>query len=156
MLMVVPVPVAFVIDMSMLESFPLVAIPSTVFGPRFFDVAFIVMSTVPGAELGPPLPLGIACADATSMYLMEPECAANPANLLDKMDHVTIKARESGPYLVTGTVTLIDADGTPYATTENFVLCRCGHSQTKPFCDGSHKTTGFVATERAPQPEVQP
>ena len=69
---------------------------------------------------------------------------------------MTIKARESGPYLVTGTVTLNDADGNPYITGENFVLCRCGQSQTKPFCDGSHKTTGFVATERAPKPEVQP
>jgi len=63
---------------------------------------------------------------------------------------VTIKVRESGPYLVRGPVTLTDADGTPYTIEgENFVLCRCGGSQTKPFCDGSHKTNGFTATERA-------
>jgi CDGSH iron-sulfur domain-containing protein 3 len=67
---------------------------------------------------------------------------------------VRIKVRESGPYLVTGRVTLIDADGSPYTVTENFVLCRCGGSQTKPFCDGSHKTNGFNATERAVRNEV--
>lgn len=66
------------------------------------------------------------------------------------MDEVTIKARENGPYLVRGTVTLTDADGNPYTIeSPNIALCRCGGSQTKPFCDGSHKTNGFTATERA-------
>ncbi|HET9029184.1 MAG TPA: CDGSH iron-sulfur domain-containing protein [Candidatus Aquilonibacter sp.] len=66
---------------------------------------------------------------------------------------MTIKVRENGPYLVKGTVTLIDADGKPYAVENDFVLCRCGHSQTKPFCDGSHRHNGFNATERAPGPQ---
>ncbi len=65
------------------------------------------------------------------------------------MEDVVIKVRENGPYLVTGTVRLIDADGNPYTVTENFVLCRCGESTTKPFCDGSHRTNGFCATQRA-------
>jgi CDGSH iron-sulfur domain-containing protein 3 len=66
------------------------------------------------------------------------------------MDEITIKVRESGPYLVRGSVTLTDADGNRYTVQgENFALCRCGGSQTKPFCDGSHRTNGFNATERA-------
>ncbi|HLY02651.1 MAG TPA: CDGSH iron-sulfur domain-containing protein [Candidatus Cybelea sp.] len=66
------------------------------------------------------------------------------------MDEVIIKVRESGPYLVRGTVTLTDADGNPYTVEGvNVALCRCGGSQTKPFCDGTHKTNGFAATERA-------
>lgn len=66
------------------------------------------------------------------------------------MDEVIIKVRESGPYLVRGRVTLIDADGNPYPIEgENFVLCRCGGSQSKPFCDGSHRENGFCAIERA-------
>ncbi|HUA09748.1 MAG TPA: CDGSH iron-sulfur domain-containing protein [Candidatus Acidoferrales bacterium] len=65
------------------------------------------------------------------------------------MDDVVIKVRENGPYLVTGRVRLIDADGNPYAVEENFVLCRCGGSASKPFCDGSHRQNGFSAPQRA-------
>lgn len=66
------------------------------------------------------------------------------------MDETTIKVRESGPYLVTGRVTLTDCDGNVFEVSgTNVVLCRCGGSQTKPFCDGSHRTNGFIAVERA-------
>lgn len=69
------------------------------------------------------------------------------------MPDVTIKVRESGPYRVTGLITLVDADGVAYTIEgENVALCRCGGSQTKPFCDGSHRENGFTATERASGP----
>jgi 3-phenylpropionate/trans-cinnamate dioxygenase ferredoxin subunit len=49
---------------------------------------------------------------------------------------------------------VIDADGNeydlePHTKNGNIVLCRCGGSSTKPFCDGTHKTRGFHAPERA-------
>jgi CDGSH iron-sulfur domain-containing protein 3 len=73
------------------------------------------------------------------------------------IDEVIIKVRESGPYLVRGKVTLTDADGTRYSIeSPNIALCRCGGSQTKPFCDGSHRTNGFAATERAAVVETEP
>jgi CDGSH-type Zn-finger protein len=69
----------------------------------------------------------------------------------------TIKVRESGPYLVDGDdVTLIDWNGQQYVIERRpFVLCRCGHSSKKPFCDGSHRTTGFCASEPAVPPAGQ-
>jgi CDGSH iron-sulfur domain-containing protein 3 len=63
---------------------------------------------------------------------------------------VEIKVRRDGPYKVTGDVRLVDADGNeidtaPHSKDGTIVLCRCGHSQTKPFCDKSHKTICFRA-----------
>jgi CDGSH-type Zn-finger protein len=49
---------------------------------------------------------------------------------------------KSGSIRVTGTVDFVDADGNVTETMENPKFCGCGHSQEKPFCDGSHK--GFL------------
>lgn len=70
------------------------------------------------------------------------------------MSDVVIKIRENGPILVTGPVILTDHLGRKYDTgaQDNIALCRCGHSQKKPFCDGSHKATGFVGTDPAAIP----
>ena len=52
----------------------------------------------------------------------------------------------NGPYLVRGEFELTDQDGRSIATRRGTIaLCRCGASQTKPFCDGTHKTIGFRA-----------
>jgi CDGSH-type Zn-finger protein len=67
------------------------------------------------------------------------------------MTEVRVKVRENGPYLLTGPVTIVDADGNTYKIFgENVALCRCGGSSAKPFCDGSHRENGFTASERAP------
>ena len=72
------------------------------------------------------------------------------------MSDVVIKVRENGPYRISGPITLTDADGNLYPVEGDVVaLCRCGGSQTKPFCDGSHKDNGFLATERAPSSNAE-
>ncbi len=68
------------------------------------------------------------------------------------MERVEIKVRDSGPYKVTGPIRLIDADGSEYDLGDDgkpIVLCRCGASTTKPFCDKTHSRIGFEAAERA-------
>jgi len=66
------------------------------------------------------------------------------------MAEVEIKVRDNGPYKVTGPVRLVDVDGNEWQLPEegSIVLCRCGRSRTKPFCDSSHKE-GFESCERA-------
>jgi CDGSH-type Zn-finger protein len=47
-------------------------------------------------------------------------------------------------------VTIVDAEGNRFEVPEGTIaLCRCGRSQTKPFCDASHRASGFDACERA-------
>lgn len=63
------------------------------------------------------------------------------------MNEVTIKVRADGPLKVTGPVTLVDHEGRRFEVEgDDLVLCRCGRSADKPFCDGSHRRTGFDGT----------
>jgi CDGSH-type Zn-finger protein len=66
---------------------------------------------------------------------------------------VTITVRKNGSLLVTGDVTILDHDGNVIPRINdkpNVALCRCGQSLRKPYCDGSHKTCGFVDPPDAP------
>lgn len=69
------------------------------------------------------------------------------------MSEVEIKVRADGPYKVTGPVRVVDADGVEFQLPAgtSIVLCRCGHSRTKPFCDKSHRRVGFEADDSAPR-----
>ncbi len=49
-----------------------------------------------------------------------------------------------GPLWVSGGVEITTADGTVLETRNRVTLCRCGHSASKPLCDGSHKEAGFT------------
>ena len=64
------------------------------------------------------------------------------------MNIVTITPADNGPYIVHGNITLLDADGDPYQAGDMIALCRCGQSNNKPFCDGTHEKTNFAAVNR--------
>jgi CDGSH-type Zn-finger protein len=67
------------------------------------------------------------------------------------MADVTITVRDNGNLKVVGPITLLDGEGNQIDVPEGkaVFLCRCGHSQTKPFCDASHKAAGFESAVRA-------
>jgi CDGSH-type Zn-finger protein len=66
------------------------------------------------------------------------------------MAEVRIRTLKDGPYEVKGAVQLVDAARAELKLNEDPIyLCRCGHSAKKPFCDGSHKTSGFKSEEPA-------
>jgi CDGSH-type Zn-finger protein len=61
------------------------------------------------------------------------------------MSDPTVQVLPKGPYLVTGTINLVDASGNKIEAGEKIALCRCGASTNKPFCDGAHSKVGFEA-----------
>ena len=51
----------------------------------------------------------------------------------------------NGSIRVEGDFTIHDAEGNVFGLGGRSVigLCRCGHSENKPFCDGQHRKQGF-------------
>ena len=76
---------------------------------------------------------------------------------------VSVTVSKNGPYIVAGDAALIEqiiganADGDSlhwqkgkvYDTPAKCALCRCGHSNRAPFCDGTHAKIDFDGTETA-------
>jgi len=52
----------------------------------------------------------------------------------------------NGPLQVRGNLEITSGTGRVVARVESARLCRCGASQNKPFCDGSHAKIGFVSS----------
>lgn len=76
-----------------------------------------------------------------------------------------ITITDDGPYLVTGGVPLSETIIVPrirgneyqhareFPLQENYALCRCGHTKTPPYCDGSHAGAKFKGKETASHDE---
>ena len=58
------------------------------------------------------------------------------------MSEIKIEERENGPLVVSGLDAMTGPDG-DIEVKPVMALCRCGASKSKPFCDGTHKETGF-------------
>ena len=57
----------------------------------------------------------------------------------------TVATIPNGPLWVLGGVPVELADGFTYEVRNRQLLCRCGASRNKPFCDGAHRDASFEA-----------
>jgi CDGSH-type Zn-finger protein/uncharacterized Fe-S cluster protein YjdI len=62
-----------------------------------------------------------------------------------KGGELSIKLFDNAPFLVQGNYDLVGEETGSETCSKKMSFCRCGGSQTKPFCDGSHKEIGFVS-----------
>jgi CDGSH-type Zn-finger protein len=77
------------------------------------------------------------------------------------MPATKVTVNNDGSIRIEGDFEILDPTGAPFGLAGRTAigLCRCGASQNKPFCDGSHARTGFQdkVTARelpAPKPKV--
>lgn len=76
----------------------------------------------------------------TRAVAAEPATATGTAAATDE---VTVRVWADGPYEIAGPVRVLDTEGNLIRQAHKVSLCRCGHSNAKPFCDGTHKHCGF-------------
>jgi CDGSH-type Zn-finger protein len=64
---------------------------------------------------------------------------------------VEIICVNNGPLRISGDFVIKDAAGNAFDLSGRTAisLCRCGHSNNKPFCDGSHARVGFQSVVEA-------
>jgi CDGSH-type Zn-finger protein len=66
-----------------------------------------------------------------------------------------IVVRPNGPYFIEGPAVIVDREGREFVSAKpRIALCRCGGSETKPFCDGTHARAGFQADDHLAQAEA--
>ena len=83
------------------------------------------------------------CPSGALSYFMNGEAE----NIADKAAESTNKLKvtitPNGPYLLEAECLIVHSDGREETKTGTVALCRCGASQNKPWCDGSHIPAGF-------------
>lgn len=124
-----------------------------------------------GASVGDVLPeLGVLLAYAAVLLGVAVVLFPAPAHRRSgfhvdcgAMTEPRIVVRAGGPYRVEGGVSLLRTaivrgergqpvaweEGPSFEVPQTYELCRCGHSETKPFCDKTHETIGFEGRETA-------
>lgn len=74
----------------------------------------------------------------------EPEAREAPA-LEVRNGPVDLQPQPNGPLKIVGNLEVVSGTGRTVNRVRQAFFCRCGQSQNKPYCDGSHKRAGFVA-----------
>ena len=78
------------------------------------------------------------CPSGRLTYMLPPDGADVERDL-----EPSVAVVRDGQLWVRGGVEIVDEDGTAWEVRNRVSLCRCGESDNKPFCDGSHKVVGF-------------
>jgi uncharacterized Fe-S cluster protein YjdI len=62
-------------------------------------------------------------------------------------EETSVRPVSNGPLFLRGRLRIVDGDGNLIREDTRLALCRCGASENKPFCDGSHRRIGFTTAD---------
>jgi len=103
-------------------------------------------------------------AEADAVEAVVPQCPTGALHLTRNgeapettPDQNRISIEPNGPLYVHADAELIDADGETLLSDTRMALCRCGRSDNKPLCDGSHdegfEDAGHIAVDHLSTPD---
>jgi uncharacterized Fe-S cluster protein YjdI len=79
------------------------------------------------------------CPSGALSYYMNSELDGTAESMDTK-----VEVLENGPLLVYGTLKVTHKDGSEETKNKTTAFCRCGASNNKPFCDGTHVKQNFI------------
>lgn len=79
------------------------------------------------------------CPSGALSYFLNSEGAKES----DELSQTVVEVLPDGPLIVHGDIIVKDRDGSEKRLRRLTAFCRCGRSNNKPFCDGSHVGAGF-------------
>ncbi len=112
-------------------------------GNRFKNIPQLVKETEDSIVRAQVMAMIERCPSGSYSYSLEPD-SENIEPSFPKEIGVTQEGEVAGPLWVTGEIDVERADGQPFECRNRTTLCRCGQSNNKPLCDGTHREIGFT------------
>ncbi|XCF05809.1 (4Fe-4S)-binding protein [Tamlana crocina] len=106
--------------------------------PKVFRPDMRPWITIGGAQTDEIINQVVRCPSGALSYYMNASVDESTV-----VEEAKVEVLSNGPLLVHGTIKVIDLDGSSEMKSKTTAFCRCGASENKPYCDGSHVKTKF-------------
>lgn len=111
--------------------------------PSVFDPQKRPWVTIDGADTDTIIAQVEKCPSGALSYRLDRAQARNGHPEMAVNEPTIVDVQPNGPLLVHGELTVKVASGHEERKSKVTAFCRCGYSQNKPYCDGSHAREGW-------------
>ncbi len=111
--------------------------------PSVFDPQKRPWVTIDGADTDTIIAQVEKCPSGALSYQLDRVQNLNGPKEASVAEPILVDVQPNGPLLVRGELIVKDAAGHEEKKSKVTAFCRCGYSQNKPYCDGSHAREGW-------------